>query len=86
MLMAAHHALARHGVEDVVRASLTLVFSAVHAHIGAVFALAAFVPGILWGWIFLRTNSLLAASASHLVIGGAAIFLLGIEEFVQKLA
>jgi membrane protease YdiL (CAAX protease family) len=48
-----------------------LVFSAVHAHIGAVFALAAFVPGILWGWIFLRTNSLLAASASHLVIGGA---------------
>jgi len=35
---------------------------------------------------FLRTNSPLAASASHLVIGGAGIFLFGIEEFVQKLA
>ncbi len=63
-----------------------LVFSAVHAHIGMAFALASFVPGLFWGWIFLRTNSLLAASASHLVIGGAGIFLFGIEEFVQKLS
>jgi len=63
-----------------------LVFSAVHAHIGMAFALASFVPGLVWGWIFLRTNSLLAVSASHLMIGGAGIFLFGIEEFVQKLA
>ncbi len=62
-----------------------LVFAAVHAHIGAGFAMAAFVPGLFWGWIFLRTNSLLAASVSHLMIGGAAIFLLGVEEFIQKL-
>ncbi len=63
-----------------------LVFSAVHAHIGMAFALASFVPGLIWGWIFLRTNSLLAVSASHLMIGGAGIFLFGIEEFVQKLS
>ncbi len=62
-----------------------LVFSAVHAHIGLVFALASFVPGLFWGWIFLRTNSLFAVSASHVLIGGASIFLFGIEEFVQKL-
>ncbi len=62
-----------------------LVFSAVHAHIGLAFALVSFVPGLFWGWIFLRTNSLLAVSASHVLIGGASIFLFGIEEFMQKL-
>jgi membrane protease YdiL (CAAX protease family) len=62
-----------------------LVFSAAHAHIGLAFALAAFLPGLFWGWIFARTNSLLAASASHFLIGGAGIFLFGIQEFVQKL-
>lgn len=61
------------------------VFSAVHAHIGLAFALASFVPGIFWGWIFLRTNSLLAASLSHLMVGGTGIFLFGIQEFVQEL-
>ena len=62
-----------------------LVFSAVHAHVGFVFALLAFAPGLIWGWIFLRTNSWLAASLSHLVVGGAAIFLLGIEQVLQRL-
>ncbi|MGO9484686.1 MAG: type II CAAX prenyl endopeptidase Rce1 family protein [Rhodomicrobium sp.] len=62
-----------------------LVFSAVHAHIGVGFALVSFIPGLFWGWIFLRTNSLLAASLSHLLIGGAGVFLLGIEELVRAL-
>jgi membrane protease YdiL (CAAX protease family) len=62
-----------------------LVFSAAHAHIGVAFALASFIPGVFWGWVFLRTNSLLAASVSHLMIG-AGIFLFGIQEFVQELA
>jgi membrane protease YdiL (CAAX protease family) len=73
------------------RASLSivvsnLVFSAVHAHIGLAFALLAFIPGLFWGWLFLRTNSWLGASLSHLFVGGAAIFLFGIEELLQKLA
>jgi membrane protease YdiL (CAAX protease family) len=63
-----------------------LVFSAVHAHIGLGFALVSFVPGLFWGWIFLRTNSLLAASASHILIGGAGVFLLGMEEFLRQFA
>jgi CRP-like cAMP-binding protein/membrane protease YdiL (CAAX protease family) len=62
-----------------------LVFSAAHTHIGLIFALATFIPGLFWGWIFARTNSLLAVSVSHLMIGGAGVFLFGIEEFVQKL-
>jgi CRP-like cAMP-binding protein len=62
-----------------------LVFAAAHSHISFAFAVAAFIPGLFWGWIFARTNSLIAASASHFMIGGAGIFLLGIEEVVARL-
>lgn len=62
-----------------------LVFSAAHAHISVAFALAAFIPGLFWGWIFSRTNSLLAASVSHFLIGGAGVFLFDMETFFEKL-
>ncbi len=62
-----------------------LVFAAAHSHISFAFALAAFIPGIFWGWIFARTNSLPAAAVSHFLIGGAGIFLFGIEEFIATL-
>ncbi len=63
-----------------------MVFAAVHAHISLAFAIAAFLPGMLWGWIFAKTNSLLAATASHLLIGGAGMFVLGIEGMVARLS
>jgi membrane protease YdiL (CAAX protease family)/CRP-like cAMP-binding protein len=63
-----------------------LVFAAAHAHISLAFAMAAFLPGMLWGWIFARTNSLLAATASHLLIGGAGMFIFGVEGMVSRLS
>ena len=63
-----------------------LVFTAAHAHISLAFALAAFLPGILWGWIFAKTNSLFAATVSHLIVGGAGLFFFGIEGVVSRLA
>ncbi len=63
-----------------------LVFTAAHAHISLPFALAAFLPGILWGWIFAKTNSLFAATISHLIVGGAGLFFFGIEGVVSRLA
>jgi CRP-like cAMP-binding protein/membrane protease YdiL (CAAX protease family) len=63
-----------------------LVFSAAHAHISLAFAIAAFLPGILWGWIFAKTNSLLAATVSHLLVGGACMFVFGIESVVSRLS
>ncbi|MGA7328348.1 MAG: CPBP family glutamic-type intramembrane protease [Rhodomicrobium sp.] len=62
-----------------------LVFSAAHAHISLAFAIAAFLPGLLWGWLFAKTNSLLAATVSHVLVGGAALFLFGIEGVVTRL-
>ena len=63
-----------------------LVFTAGHAHISLAFAMAAFLPGILWGWLFARTNSLLAVTVSHIIVGGAGLFLFGIEGVVSRLA
>jgi membrane protease YdiL (CAAX protease family) len=51
-----------------------LLFAGAHMHISGAFALVAFIPGIFWGWIFARTNSLFAAATSHFLIGGAGIF------------
>jgi len=63
-----------------------LVFTAGHAHISLAFALAAFLPGILWGWVFAKTNSLFAAAVSHVIVGGIGMFLFGIEGVVTRLA
>jgi hypothetical protein len=62
-----------------------LLFAGAHMHISGAFALAAFIPGIFWGWIFAGANSPLAAATSHLSIGGAGIFLFAIEEFFAAL-
>jgi len=60
-------------------------FAAAHAHTNPTFALATFIPGIFWGWLFARTHSLLAVSVSHVIIGGAGIFLFGVEDFLAEL-
>lgn len=60
-------------------------FAAAHAHTNPTFALASFLPGIFWGWLFARTHSLLAVSVSHVLIGGAGIFLFGVEDFLAAL-
>ncbi len=60
-------------------------FAAAHAHTNPAFAIASFLPGIFWGWLFARTHSLLAVSVSHVMIGGAGIFLFGIEDFLAAL-
>jgi membrane protease YdiL (CAAX protease family) len=62
------------------------VFAAAHAHISLAFAIAAFLPGILWGWIFAKTNSLFAATVSHVLVGGPCIFIFGIEGVVSRLS
>jgi CRP-like cAMP-binding protein/membrane protease YdiL (CAAX protease family) len=62
-----------------------LVFTAGHAHISLSFAMAAFLPGMLWGWLFARTNSLFAVTVSHIIVGGTGLFLFGIEGVVSKL-
>ena len=59
-----------------------LIASAAHVHLGMAMALVTFVPGLFWGWLFVRHRSIVGVSVSHALIGGYAIFALGIENFM----
>lgn len=45
------------------------IFSISHQHMGLAYALAVFIPGLFWGWLYLRQRSLIGVSVSHVVIG-----------------
>lgn len=45
------------------------VFSICHQHLGTGYAVAVFLPGLFWGWMYARHGSLLGVSLSHILIG-----------------
>ncbi|WP_019645536.1 cyclic nucleotide-binding domain-containing protein [Novispirillum itersonii] len=45
------------------------VFSICHQHLGTGYAVAVFVPGLFWGWMYARHGSLLGVCLSHILIG-----------------
>ncbi len=55
-----------------------VIFAALHMHLGPMFAAAAFLIGLFWGWVFLRTRSCLAVGVSHAFIGVVMIFIFGV--------
>jgi membrane protease YdiL (CAAX protease family) len=59
-----------------------LLFSAAHAFIGFWFCVAAFVPGIFWGWMFAKQRSLIGVTVSHIMVGVWALFVLGVRSVV----
>lgn len=60
-----------------------LLFAAAHSHIGILFALTAFIPGLFWGWIFSRQRSIVGVSVSHMLIGVWVLFILGFTQFMS---
>jgi len=56
----------------------TLLFAVLHAHLNPVVSLAVIAPSLLWGWLFMRSGSILPPILSHAIIGVYAIFVLGI--------
>lgn len=55
-----------------------LVFAILHVHLSAMFALLSFGAGLLWGWIFQRERSYLAAATSHALTGVWVVFVIGV--------
>ena len=68
-------------VTAIVISNLLLV--ATHAHLNLGFALATFIPGLFWGWLFSRHRNIIGVSVSHILVGWFALFALGIEEFLK---
>ncbi len=60
-----------------------LMYSASHSHLNLTFAAITFIPGLFWGWLFMRHKSLISVSLSHAIIGGYALFALRLEEFLK---
>lgn len=60
-----------------------LLFAMAHSHIGTLFALSAFIPGLFWGWMFAKQKSFVGVCVSHMLIGIWVIFILGFTEFIS---
>lgn len=56
----------------------TMMFSVFHLMMDMRFALLTIIPGLFWGYLFYKERNVLAVSISHILIGVAAIFVLGI--------
>lgn len=56
----------------------TLLFAVLHAHLNPVVSVAVIAPSLLWGWLFMRSGSVVTPIISHAIIGVYAIFILGI--------
>ena len=54
-------------------------FAAVHTHISISFALMAFFPGVLWGWLYARQPTILGIALSHILIGVWSGFILNLH-------
>jgi CRP-like cAMP-binding protein/membrane protease YdiL (CAAX protease family) len=59
-----------------------LLFASAHSFIGFWFCVAAFVPGLFWGWMFAKQRSLVGVSISHIAIGVWAIFAVGVQAII----
>jgi CRP-like cAMP-binding protein len=55
------------------------LFASGHLHLSLSFAILSFFPGLIWGALFARQQSLLGVSVSHLLSGWFAFLVLGFE-------
>jgi CRP-like cAMP-binding protein len=62
----------------------SLLFASSHVIAGFWFAVATFVPGLFWGWMFARQRSLIGVSVSHIVSGWWAFFALGMQAAIGQ--
>ncbi len=60
-----------------------IIFAMAHTHMGTIFALVAFVPGLFWGWLYARQQSLVGVSFSHVLIGIWVLFILGYPQLLS---
>ncbi len=56
----------------------TLLFAVLHAHLNPIVSLTVIPVSLLWGWLFMRSGTVLTPIISHTIIGVYAIFILGV--------
>jgi CRP-like cAMP-binding protein len=59
-----------------------MIFSTTHAHLGVGFAVVVFVPGLFWGWLRSRHETILGVIVSHWLVGVFVMYALGLGGLV----
>ena len=60
-----------------------ILFSIAHQHLGLIIAFLMFFPGLFWGWLFQRHQSLIGVSLSHIAIGLWVTVILSLQNLVM---
>ena len=55
-----------------------MVFAMTHLHMSFMFAAAAFIPGMFWGWLYSRRPNLAGVACSHIAVGSYVFFVMGV--------
>jgi len=56
-----------------------LIFSTFHIYVSPYYAVAAFLPGLFWGWLYSRHRTLVGVCVSHMLVGVWALYFLGLS-------
>jgi len=54
-----------------------LLFATFHLYVSPHYALAVFLPGLVWGWLYTRHRTLIGISVSHMLVGVWTLYILG---------
>lgn len=56
-----------------------LIFAMTHLHMSFLFAAAAFLQGLFWGWLYARRPNLAGVAFSHIAVGCFVFFIMGVR-------
>jgi len=60
------------------------LFAATHVHLfGGLLAVIVFLPGLFWGYLYARHQTLIGVSISHILIGWCGFFFLNLESILS---
>ena len=58
-----------------------LLFATFHLYLSPQYAVAVFLPGLVWGWLYTRHRTLIGVSVSHMLVGVWTLYVLGTHCF-----
>ena len=61
-----------------------LLFALIHIAVSSVLSAFAFLAGLFWGWLYNKHRTLVGVVISHMMIGGWAFFVLGIQSILLQ--
>ena len=62
-----------------------LLFALIHIAVSSVLSVFAFLAGLFWGWLYNKHKTLVGVVISHMMIGGWAFFVLGIQSILLQI-